>query len=149
MNPFAGENVGAVFVTVIDEVRSSEAFLVMAQDEAFGKIRVHILLDPVQLVGPGGRVVPWCRGKNMDIVLLAEFVDGIDGAGNRVHQSEYAGSILRMIFVGFPGLGRQPIDTGVEVDQDAVHIHIYCFLDKKSFSRRDRKGHNNSWFISD
>ena len=53
MNPFAGETVGAVFITVVNEVRSSEAFLVVAEDEAFGKIRVQILLDPVQFVRPG------------------------------------------------------------------------------------------------
>ena len=53
MNPFAGENVGSVLFTVVNEVCTSEAFLVMAQDEALGEIRVQILLDPVQFVRPG------------------------------------------------------------------------------------------------
>ena len=87
---FAGELVNAVLVgTVIDEVVAMAEVFVVREDDAFVEdivfFAAEVFLHPRQLVVQSGGVLPRGGGEDIDLVLLSQFVYGLNGARHRVH----------------------------------------------------------------
>ena len=123
-DPLAPEMVRTVIGAVVNEVSPLQETLSVAEDKPLLEIRVQVHLHPVQLVAPGGRVVPGGGGQEIDVVLLFQLFKGLQCAGHRIHQGEHPGSVLGMRRKALQHLSAQAVYSGVEIHQDTVHVHI-------------------------
>ena len=78
--------------TIVDEVVAVTEVLVVCEDDAFVErgmfVATEVLLHPVELVAPGGGVVPRGGGEDVEIVAFAELLHGLHRARHRIHQRE-------------------------------------------------------------
>ena len=74
-------------------------------------------------------------GKDEHVVYFRQAVYRVDGSGHRVHQAEQAGNLIQPVF--FAGVLRpvlalgllvDPVQTGLEIDQDIVHVKKQSLL---------------------
>ena len=128
VNPFPSEMIRAVRRAVVNEVGPFQETLVVAEDQPLLEIGIQVHLDPVQFVGPARRVVPGCGGQKIDVVLLSQSVEGFQCARHRVHQREHPGSVLGMRRIALQHLRTQAVDAGIEINKDAVHVHVKGLL---------------------
>ena len=72
-----------MLVPVINQEVAAEQILVVAEDQALFEPFTKMLLDPVEFIRPGRWIIPRGRGHDIDIELLIQEIDGLDGAGYR------------------------------------------------------------------
>ena len=85
-------------------------------------------MDPIQFITPGGRIVPWGGGEDVDIEVVSQTFDRVDGAWNRVHERKYSRGLVGMTFVLFIHAGTQPIHSGVKINKHPIHVDVKSFF---------------------
>lgn len=84
---------------VIYEVVPSVEMLVVREDQPLVGGCAEVPLHPLQLVGPGARVLPWRRREDVRIEELAQLVIRLDRARHRLHEGEEAWDLVGALFV--------------------------------------------------
>ena len=72
LDPLASKLFRAVVGAVIDEEIPFVEVFIVGEDEAFVSTFAEVFLDPVEFVGPCGRVSPWGCGEDVGIELFRQ-----------------------------------------------------------------------------
>jgi len=82
------EELRTVVRPVIDQIVPAVEVLVVREDQPLVGGCAKVPLHPLQLVGPGARVLPWRRREDVRVEELAEFVIRRNRTRHRLHQPE-------------------------------------------------------------